>query len=129
MLFLLFFSSFHAVSAGHRGVVVLFGDVNDIVLEEGLKFKNPLAEVVEIDVREQREELRLNTYTRDIQMADIGVVFTYSLNANNVNKLYREVGLDYRTKLITPILENSIKDIVGKWEAASLIEKSRRSYK
>lgn len=116
------FSSFHSVPAGHKGVVVLFGKVSPKVLPEGLQIKNPLAEVIDIDIREQREELKLTSYTRDIQLAKIGLVFTFSLNGEMANRLYREVGLDYKAKLIAPVLENAVKGVVGRWEADQLIE-------
>jgi prohibitin 2 len=117
------FSSLHSVPAGHRGVVVLFGKVEENkVLQEGLHIINPLADIINIDLREQRDELQLTGYTRDIQLAKVGLVLTYSLVGDNVNVLYREIGMDYKNKLILPILENAVKDIVGKWEADALVE-------
>lgn len=127
LLFLLVYGSMHAVPAGHKGVETLFGKVNDRVLDEGLHFLNPLSEVKDIDLREQREEISLSTYTKDIQLAQLKVVFTFNLNGANVQKLFRTVGVNYRDKLITPILQNAIKDVVGKWEADQLIENRNKA--
>ena len=45
-------SSFTVIPAGHTGVVLTFGRVNDVVLQEGLHFKLPFAQqVVTIDNR------------------------------------------------------------------------------
>jgi prohibitin 2 len=126
-VFLVVYGSMHAVPAGHKGVESLFGKVNERVLDEGLHFLNPLSEVRDIDLREQREEMAMSTYTKDIQLAQLKVVFTFNLNGENVQKLFRTVGVNYRDKLITPILQNATKDIVGKWEADKLIENRNKA--
>ncbi len=126
-ILLLIYASMHAVPAGHKGVETLFGKVNERVLDEGLHFLNPLSEVNDIDLREQREEISMSTYTKDIQLARLKIVFTFNLNGTNVQKLFRTVGVSYRDKLITPILQNAVKDIVGRWEADKLIENRNKA--
>lgn len=127
LVFLLVYGSMHAVPAGHKGVETLFGKVNERILDEGLHFLNPLSEVKDIDLREQREEVSMSTYTKDIQLAQLKVVFTFNLKGDNVQKLFRTVGINYRDKLITPILQNAVKDIVGRWEADKLIENRNKA--
>ena len=39
-------SSFTVIPAGHTGVVLTFGRVNDVVLQEGLHFKLPFAQQI-----------------------------------------------------------------------------------
>ena len=47
-------SSFVVIPAGHTGVVLTFGRVNDVVLQEGLHFKLPFAQqVVTIDLADE----------------------------------------------------------------------------
>ncbi len=121
------FASIHSVPAGHKGVVVVFGNVKNEILTEGLHVLNPFAQVVDIDTREKREEINLSTYTRDIQLAQLTVVITYTINGDNVNKLYQTVGVNYTDRLITPILETAIKDVVGKWEADKLVENRNKA--
>jgi regulator of protease activity HflC (stomatin/prohibitin superfamily) len=46
---------------------------------------------------------------------------------NNVNRLFQEVGLDYANKIIVPVVEGTIKDIIGKWNAQDLIANREKS--
>ena len=113
--------SLHIVPSGNRGVVIKFGAVQKDSLNEGMHFLNPLYNVEAISVREQVKNMVLTTYTKDLQVAEIKVALTYSLN-KDVAKLYQQIGLEYDEKLILPIVTTAIKDIIGKWEASSLIE-------
>ena len=46
---------------------------------------------------------------------------------NNVNRLFKVVGLDYPHKVILPVLEGTIKDIIGKWNVQDLSANREKS--
>ena len=61
-------SSFVIVQAGHTGVVVTLGKVDETVWQEGLHFKIPLVqEVVMIDNRITKLEVETEAFSKDLQ--------------------------------------------------------------
>jgi len=125
-ILIIIFKSVHIVPSGNRGVVIKFGAVQKDSLNEGMHFLNPLYNVEAISVREQVKNMVLTTYTKDLQVAEINVALTYSLN-RDVSRLYQLIGLEYDEKLILPIVTTAIKDVIGKWEASNLIESREKA--
>tara|TARA_R110000868_G_C10972986_1_gene771114 strand:+ start:11922 stop:12728 length:807 start_codon:yes stop_codon:yes gene_type:complete len=118
------------IDSGHRGVKVKLGKVSDNVLTEGFYFYFPLTtSIMEIDARIQKLEMKSQTYTRDIQTANIKYVINGSIDGTKVNELYRDVGVgskgigdsNFRDKIIVPIIEGEMKSVVGLWTATDLI--------
>lgn len=48
-------------------------------------------------------------------------MFTYNVNPENVNVIFEKVGADYEAKLVTPIISDALKDIIGRWDAQDLV--------
>lgn len=118
----LIISSIYVVSPGHRGVLVTLGKVAPRSYVNGMGFKWPfISRMVEVDVRTKKFEAPGATYTKDMQTADMKFAFTYELNSTNVNVLYETIGMDYETKIVTPILESALRDVIGKWPAQELV--------
>ena len=46
----------------------------------------------------------------------------YNLQPENAHKMYREVGRDYEDKILMPVVEGTIKDVIGKWMYGSFYE-------
>ena len=62
------FNSFTIVGAGHTGVVVTLGKVNEGVLQEGIHGKIPFVQdVVMIDNRIQKLEVNTEAFSKDLQ--------------------------------------------------------------
>ena len=65
------FSSLTIVEAGHTGVVVTLGRVEERVLQEGLHLKLPfIQEVVQIDNRITKREISNEGVSKDIQTVE-----------------------------------------------------------
>ncbi len=110
------------VDPGERGVKVRLGEVQPEVYDEGLHFKLPFIEdIKKVDIKTHKLQHKTNVYTKDIQQAEAVCAINYNLQPQSVNKLYQEVGQDYEAKIIMPIVEGTIKDIIGKWNAQDLI--------
>lgn len=104
-------SSYTIISPGHRGVVVMLGRVEQTVLSEGFHLIIPpmVRQVVPVDVRTKKLEVLAEAASSDLQLINVTGVLNYHLNPQTVNKLYREVGLDYENILIGPALQEAIK--------------------
>lgn len=115
-------SSVYYISPGYRGTLVTLGNVHQTSYTNGIGFKWPfISSMKETDVRTQVFSDTAITYTKDIQTATIGFTMTYNVVPENVPTLYEKIGAEYRTKLITPYLQDAIKDVVGGWVAQDLV--------
>ncbi len=118
----LFCSCIYSIAPGHRGVKVTLNKVEDISIPNGIGFKWPfISEVVEMNVQTQEMTNKTTSYTEDVQSAEMDYTFIYELNPHNVHKLYEEVGENYHSKKIIPILNGVLKDVIGKWKAQDLV--------
>lgn len=112
---------FVSVSAGHRGVVVIFGEVNPQPLTEGFHVVNPLARVVDVDVRLQKFEAEGEGASKDLQSVHTTLAVNYTLSPEATATLYREIGLDYGIKVIDPIVQDRFKSVTAQYTAEQLI--------
>lgn len=113
------------IDVGHRGVKTTFGEVDMKLgsLPEGLYFYNPFtSSIVEMDTKLQRWESTANTYTKDVQQADIKYVVNYHLDPDNAHIMYKTVGKNWAANLLSQATEGILKQVVGQYEAVDLIE-------
>lgn len=124
-LFLLgIFWPFGTVGAGERGIMLRFGAVTGKVLNEGLYVRIPVMERVAImDVRIQKEQVDAPAASKDLQSVSSIVAANFHLNPEKVADVYREIGPDYKTRLIDPALQESVKASTAKYTAEELITK------
>ncbi len=112
------------IDPGHRGVKVVWGEVSmkDGSMPEGLYFYNPISTTIyDIDVRTQRWDLKLNTYTKDVQQANITLTVNYRPKADKVHVLFKEVGKTWDSIILPPAVEGELKKVVGQYDAVDLI--------
>lgn len=118
------YSSFTIVPAGHVGVQVTLGEVNQTVLNEGAQFVNPISNVKHVDVRLARANLNnASAGTKDIQQVHTDIVINYRLTPAKVPHIYKEFGLDVDTKVLGPAINESFKSAVGHYTSEELITK------
>lgn len=111
------------IDTGNRGVKTWWGEiVSEKPIEEGLWFYNPFGgDIIEYECKTQKYILEMSTYTKDIQTARMEITANYRLDAQNVLKLHKEIGRDYQNKVMQPTIEAVVKDVIGRWDAASLV--------
>ena len=120
--FIVMCNPFVMVGPGERGIKITLGKVSPTPYVEGLHTIFPFIQRFRtMDVKTQRNTLTTSVYTKDIQQARITYVINYNVMPDKVNKLFQEVGLDYESKILSPVVEGTIKDIIGKWNAQDLI--------
>ncbi|MBQ4115397.1 prohibitin family protein [bacterium] len=120
--FIVMCNPFVMVGPGERGIKIRLGEVQPESYGEGLHFICPFIQKFKtMDVKTQKNTSTTAVYTKDIQQARITYVINYNVQPDNVNKIFQEVGLDYVSKILSPVVEGTIKDIIGKWNAQDLI--------
>ena len=78
--------TFVLIPAGHRGVVLLWGSVENRIMGEGLNFKTPMAEsVIKVDVKVQPHPFKeIDASSKEYQiMGDVGSESTYANSARS----------------------------------------------
>lgn len=114
---------FEVVDTGYRGVETRFGKIVSEPLDEGLHFYNPFtSNIVEIEVREQKIEMKAAAFTKDTQAVEMTLAATYYPNKAHVHNLYQQFGKDYAEKIINQVILGSVKDSVGQYIADELVQ-------
>jgi len=111
------------VRAGERGVVLNWGAVQGNIMGEGLHFIIPIMQSVKkLDVKTEKKEVAVKSYSKDIQTVDAAVALNYHLDPSAVNKLWQEIGADYESRIIDPSIQESVKAATALFTAQELIE-------
>lgn len=110
------------VQAGHRGVVLYVGAVENRVLGEGLHFIIPFAEqVIPLEVRTLKFQANASAASNDLQEVATVIALNYHIDPSKANILYQQLGTDYETRIIAPTIQESVKASVAKFNAEQLI--------
>lgn len=112
---------FKSIDAGDVGIKTEFGKVVG-TMEPGLNFYNPLtSSVIEMNCRTQIWNNKNETYTKDIQQSKIEYTMNYNLDCKAAQEMYAEVGAEWSAKLLPQVVNATIKDEIGQWNAVDLI--------
>jgi regulator of protease activity HflC (stomatin/prohibitin superfamily) len=112
-----------SIPAGHRGVVTLFGNVQGRVLEPGLNLINPMAHVYDVNVQQQKIDIKGDAASKDLQHVSTTLAVNYHLNPTTVDKLFANIGLDYQSKLLLGTAQDAFKGVTSQYTAEQLIGK------
>ena len=112
------------VQAGHRGVVLYLGAVENRVLGEGMHFIIPFAEqVIQLEVRTLKYQAEASAASNDLQEVQTVIALNYHIDPADANAIYQQLGADYSDRIIAPTIQESVKASVAKFNAEELITK------
>ena len=111
-------NSFVVVEAGHTGVVVSLGAVNEGVLQEGMHLKAPFVQdVVKIDNRIRKLEVTTEAFSKDLQSVDTVLAINYRVDTSKSYSIYKNIGADYENVLVVPAVNEVLKAITATYTA------------
>lgn len=111
-------SSVVIVQAGHTGVVVTLGKVDETVWQEGLHFKIPLIqEVVMIDNRITKLEVDTEAFSKDLQTVSTTLAINYRVDTSKSYSIYKNIGKDYEAVLVVPAVNEVLKSTTALYTA------------
>jgi regulator of protease activity HflC (stomatin/prohibitin superfamily) len=119
-------ASVKIVDAGHRGVLLHWDAVDLTVppLDEGLHFVTPFQDdVVNIEVRTLKYASEARSASQDLQTVETTVTVNYHPNKEQIHRLYKDLGLDYESRVIQPAIEETVKQVTANYNAEELITK------
>jgi regulator of protease activity HflC (stomatin/prohibitin superfamily) len=119
---MLLMSSVVIINPGERGVLIEMGRVTGVVYGEGLSFKTPFIQSVDVfDVKTQKLQIEASAASSDLQIVTAQIAVNYNVDPSSVAMLRRDVGMDYRSKLIDPAIQEAVKAATALFTAEELI--------
>lgn len=115
-------SSFTIVPAGHTGVILTLGKVSNTSYSEGFHLKVPFVQEVEkMSNKIQVYETPASAVSKDLQTVSSKIAVNYRLVSDKAAEMYQNVGTDYQTVLISPVVQECMKSATAKYTAEQLI--------
>lgn len=111
-------NAFTIVDAGHTGVVVTLGKVNEGVLQEGMHLKVPFVQkVVKIDNRIVKLEVDTEAFSKDLQTVQTTLAINYRVDTAKSYSIYKNIGANYEEVLVVPAVNEVLKAITAQYTA------------
>src|SRR5512135_1803779 len=125
IVLIVLWSTFVIVPAGHRGVVLWWGSVENRIMGEGLNFKVPIAEnIIKVDVKVQPHPFKeIDASSKEYQMVKMTGMMNFHIDPAFVNDLYQKVGLDFADKVIDPAFNDFVKEVVPTYPIGEILPK------
>ena len=115
-------NSFTIVPAGYTGVVLTLGEVSKTSYDSGFHLKIPFVQTVEtMSNKIQVYETPASAVSRDLQTVSSNIAVNYRLVSSDSASMYEDVGKDYKTVLIAPVVQECMKSATAKYTAEQLI--------
>jgi regulator of protease activity HflC (stomatin/prohibitin superfamily) len=122
-LFFVLISSVRTVSVGQVGIVTRFGRVvgED---QSGLHFIAPwpFEGMTGMNVQVQKSQVDASAATLDLQTVSSTIAVNYHLTDATANQVYREVGTNYVSTIVDPIVMETFKAVTAQYNATDLIQ-------
>ncbi|MBL8159238.1 prohibitin family protein [Candidatus Saccharibacteria bacterium] len=112
------------VDAGQVGIITRFGEVNRTAASGiTLKLPWPIESIHKMDIRVQKEQQVSRAATSDLQDVTAMLAVNYALDSNTAIRVYKEIGPEYKDRIIIPAVQESFKAASANYSAQELITK------
>lgn len=119
-LLIIFFSSLHVVGVGQVGITTSFGKVSG-ERSSGAFFAPPWVGVTTMDIQVQKEQQQASAATKDLQSVDTTLAMNYHLTSSTAFDVYKNIGTDYKARIIDPVLQEVVRATTSQYNADELI--------
>lgn len=124
LLLLLIIKPWVQVGPGERGIVLNFGAVQNVVLEEGMHFRIPIMqEVILMDVKIHKVVTDAASASSDLQDVALSVALNYHIMPDKANLVYQTIGVEFKERMIDPAIQEVMKAVSARYSAEELITK------
>jgi prohibitin 2 len=115
---------FASVPAGYRGVMTTFGNPSSEVLREGIHFRIPLAQRLNlVNVSIQKGEGEGDAASRDLQTVHTRIALNYHVKPEGAVSVFRDLGNEPGERIIIPSVQEAVKAVTARFTAEELIAK------
>ncbi len=114
-----------SIQPGNVGILISFGGVDPTPLKDGLNFKLPWKDVVQLSTRLMPHTTLAHTASKDLQSVTTEVTLPYSINPDMAPAIYQQIGgLEQIDKaVIVPAVLESTKKVTAQFTAEELVTK------
>jgi regulator of protease activity HflC (stomatin/prohibitin superfamily) len=113
------------IPAGHVGVVTKFGRVTGQMVYEGMHFLNPVVAVEKMDTRTIELKEKADVPSAEGLLIGLEASLLFHLDPAAAPKVYQSIGVDYRAKVVEPILRSAMREATASHSANALYSKER----
>jgi len=123
VVLIILWGTFVIIPAGHRGVCLWWGSVEQRIMGEGLNFKVPITEtVIKVDVKVQPHPFKqIDAASKEYQIVQMTGMMNFHIDPAYVNDLYQKVGLDFADKVIDPAFNDFVKEVVPTYPIGEIL--------
>lgn len=111
------------IKPGEVGIVVRLGKAQETVLQEGMHFVLPFADIVQrFNIKVQKYEVEVPAETRDLQPVEAKFVITYCINSTHVVQVLREHGnlQHVESELVSPQTKGAFRQAATSMNAQEM---------
>lgn len=121
-IIIILIGSIYTVPAGHRGVLLTFGKVDEIAKQEGIGIKLPIAQkVVKLSIQTQKYEADASAASKDLQIVSTKIAVNYHITPERAPEIYQELSIAYQDRIIQPAVQEVVKASTAQFTAEELI--------
>lgn len=137
----LLLSVFKVIDPGKVGVQVLYGKVQDEVLESGLHVINPLVDVADFNVQTQNYTMSATHSEGEVQGDDairvlssdglevtVDLTVLYKVDPKKAPFILQNIGMDYVDKIVRTVSRTAIRDNAVAYPAVDLYSVKRQEF-
>jgi regulator of protease activity HflC (stomatin/prohibitin superfamily) len=137
----LLLSAIKVIDPGKIGVQVLFGKVQDEVLESGLHIINPLVDVTTFSIQTENYTMSAKSGEGQIQGDDairvlssdglevtIDLSVLYRVSPSKAPFILQNIGVNYEDKIVRPVTRTAIRDNAVNYQAVDLYSVKRQEF-
>lgn len=127
------------IPAGSTGVYHLFGKVRDNEIHSGIHLVNPLAQITKMSIRTEEYTMSIaqgegqkfgndaiDSLTKEGLTVALDMTVLYHLTEEKASDVYKNVGENYKEKIIRPQIRTAIREIVALYEAKDIYSEKRQ---
>ncbi|MBW4631156.1 MAG: prohibitin family protein [Iphinoe sp. HA4291-MV1] len=117
-------SFFVIVNPGQRGVLIKFGEVQPVILGEGIHPVIPMVHTVEkLSVRVQNEDISTEASSKDLQNVYTDVALNWHIIPEKANVIFQHVGNQQAIvhRIVNPAVKEVLKAVMAMYTAEEII--------
>lgn len=116
------------VPAGHRAIIYdRFRGVLPKEETEGTHLMIPMVQTpVIMDITTRPRSVPVTTGSKDLQQVNITLRVLFRPVRSKLSEIYKEVGLDYESRIMPSIVTEVLKTVIAKYDASELITQRTR---
>lgn len=117
---ILFSMTFHVIGVGQVGIVTQFGKISS-ERQSGAFFLLPTQKMVKMNIQTQKEQQDAAAATKDLQIVTTTLAVNYHLTSATAFDVYRTIGVNYKSVVVDPVIQETVKATTSQYNADELI--------